>query len=81
MVGKKKYELKKYTESIENHLYINIKIYDNVLYPEYMSQKCHLLMTLSMKRKTTIKLTPFRGLDPHSTNCQICDKMKLLQKG
>ena len=81
MVGKKKYELKKYTESIENHLYINIKIYDNVLYPEYMSQKCHLLMTLSMKRKTTIKLTPFRGWDPHSTNCQICDKMKLLQKG
>ena len=26
MVGKKKYELKKYTESIENHLYINIKM-------------------------------------------------------
>ena len=34
LVGKKKYEIKKYTESIENHLYINIKIYDNVLYPE-----------------------------------------------
>ena len=41
-----------------------------------LSQKCHLLTTLSTKRKTTIKLTPFRGWDPHSPNCQICDKMR-----
>ena len=32
-----------------------------------------------MKRKTTIKLTPFNEWDPHSTNCQICNKLKLLQ--
>ena len=34
-----------------------------------------------MKQKTTMKLTPFNEWDPHSTNCQICNKMKLLQKG
>ena len=35
-----------------------------------------------MKRKTTIKLTPFTGCDLlHNTNCQICNKVKLLQKG
>ena len=34
-----------------------------------------------MKRKTTIKLIPFTKWDLHSTNCQICNKVKLLQKG
>ena len=34
-----------------------------------------------MKLNTTIKLTPFNEWDPHSTNCQICNKVKLLQKG
>ena len=34
-----------------------------------------------MKRKTTIKLTQFNEWEPHSTNCQICNKVKLLQKG
>ena len=33
-----------------------------------------------MKRKTTIKLTPFSEWEPHSTNCQICNKVKLLWK-
>ena len=57
------------------------KSFLHYLHPEYMCQKCYLLMTSSMKRKTTIKLTPFNEWDPHSTNCQICNKMKLLQKG
>ena len=81
MVGKKKYEVKKYTDSIENHFYININIDDNALHPEYICQKCYLLMTSSMKWKTTIKLTPFTEWDLYSTNCQICNKVKLLQKG
>ena len=80
MVGKNKYEVKKYTDSIENHFYININIDNNALRPEYMCQKCYLLMTSSMKRKTTMKLTPFNEWDPHSTNCHICNKVKLLQK-
>ena len=33
-------------------------------------------MISSLKRETTIKLTPFRGL--RSNNYQICDKLKLL---
>ena len=33
-----------------------------------------------MKRKTTIKLALFSEWDPHGTNCQICNKVKLLQK-
>ena len=33
-----------------------------------------------MKKKTTINLTQFSEWDPHSTNCQICNKVKLLQK-
>ena len=33
-----------------------------------------------MKRKTTIKFTPFNEWDQQSTNCQICNKVKLLQK-
>ena len=81
MVGKKKYEVKKYTDSIENRFYININIDNNALHPKYMCQKCYLLMTSSMKRKTTIKLTPLKECYPHSTNCQICNKVKLLQKG
>ena len=81
MVGKKKYEVKKHTDSIENRFYININIDNNALDPKYMCQKCYLLMTSSMKRKTTIKLTPFNEWDPHSTNCEICNKVKLLQKG
>ena len=81
MVEKKKYQVKKYTDSIENHFYININIDNNALHPEYMCQKCYLLMSSSIKRKTTIKLTPFNEWEPHSTNWQICNKMKLLQKG
>ena len=81
MVGKKKYDVKKYTDSIENHFYININIDNNTLHPEYMCQKCYLLMNSSMKLNTTIKLAPFNEWDPHSTNCQICNKVKLLQKG
>ena len=38
MVGKKKYDAKKNTESIENHFYININIDDNAIYPECMCQ-------------------------------------------
>ena len=75
-----KYEVKKYTDSIENHFYININIVNNALHPEYMCQKCYLLMTSSMKQKTTIKFTLFNEWDLHSTNCQICNKVKLLQK-
>ena len=33
-----------------------------------------------MKRKTTIKFTLLNEWDLHSTNCQICNKVKLLQK-
>ena len=80
IVGKKKYEVNKYTDSIRNHFYINISIDDNALHPEHMCQKCYLLMT-SVKRKTTINLTPFTEWDQHSTHCQICSKVKLLQKG
>ena len=58
-VGKKKYDVKTYTDNIENHFYFNINIDDNALHPECMYQKCYLLMTSSTKRKTTIKLTPF----------------------
>ena len=61
--------------------YININIDDNALHPEYLCQKCYLLMTSSMKWKTTIKLTPFSEWDPHSTNCQVYNKAKLLQNG
>ena len=78
VIRKKKYEVKKYTGSIENYFYININIDDSALHPECMCQKCYLLMIGSMKRKATIKLTPFRGWDPHSTNCKICNKVKLL---
>ena len=81
IIGKKKYDVKKYTDSIENYFCININIDNNALHPKYMCQKCYLLMNSSMKRKTTIKLTPFNEWDPHSTNCQICNKVKLLQKG
>ena len=81
MGGKKKYVVKKYTGSIENHFYININIDDNDLHPEYVYQKCYLLMTSSIERKTTIKLKPFIEWDPHSTNCRICNKVKLLQEG
>ena len=80
MVGKKKYDVKRYTDSIENNFYININIDGISLDPEYMCQKCYSLVTSSMKRKTTIKLTPFSECDPHSTNCQIYNKVKLLQK-
>ena len=38
MVGKKKYDAKKYTESIENQFYININIDDNAIYPQCMCQ-------------------------------------------
>ena len=38
-------------------------------------------MTSSMKRKTTIHLAPFSKWDPHNPNCQICNIVKLLQKG
>ena len=71
MVGKKKYEVEKYTDSIENQFYVNINIDNNALYPEYMCQKRYLLMTSSMKRKTIIRFTPFNEWDPHSSNCQI----------
>ena len=81
MAGKKKYKAKKYTDSIENHFYININIDDNALYPVYLCQKCYLLMTSSKKRKTTIKLTLFSEWDPYIISCQICNKVKLLQKG
>ena len=81
MVGVKKYEVKKYTYSIENHFYININTDNNPLHPECMCQKCYLLVTSSTKRKTTIKLTPFNEWDTHGTNCQICNKVKLLHKG
>ena len=40
MVGKKKYDVKKYTDSIENHFYININKDNNALHPEYTCQKC-----------------------------------------
>ena len=76
-----KFEVKKYTDSTENHFNLNINIDDNAVHPEYICQKCYLLMTSSMKRKTSIKLTPFSEWDPYSTNCQICNKVKLLQKG
>ena len=74
MVGKKKYDVKKYTDSIENHFYININIDNNALHPEYSCQKCYLLMNSSMKRKTTIKLTPFNEWGPHSTNAKFAIK-------
>ena len=57
--GRKKFEVKKYTDSIESHFYIKINIDNNALHPEYMCQKCYLLMNSSMKLNTTIKLTPF----------------------
>ena len=34
-----------------------------------------------MKWKTIMKLTPFTEWDLYSTNCQTCNKVKLLQKG
>ena len=52
MVGKKRCEPKKYTDSIENHFYICINIDDNVVHSEYVSK---------MKRKTTMKITPLGG--------------------
>ena len=79
VVGKKAVSIEN-TVSIENHFYININIDNNGLNPEYMCQKCYLLMTSSTKRKTTIKLTPFNEWNPDSTNCQICNKVNLLQK-
>ena len=79
IIGNKNYDVKKYTDSIENYFYININIDNNALHPEDMCQRCYLLMHSSMKRKTTIKLTPFDEWDPH-TNCHICNKVKLLQK-
>ena len=33
MVGKKKYEVKKYTNSTDNHFYINANIDDNMIIP------------------------------------------------
>ena len=66
----------KIIESIENHFHISINRDDNAVHPEYMFQKCYWLMINSLKRETTIKLTPFRGL--RSANYQICDKLKLL---
>ena len=36
MVEKKKYQVKKYTDSIENHFYININIDNNAIHPEYV---------------------------------------------
>ena len=38
MVGKKKYVVKKYTDSIEDYFCININIDDNALHPEYVSK-------------------------------------------
>ena len=38
MIGKKKYDVKKYTDSIENHFYININIDNNAVHPEYVSK-------------------------------------------
>ena len=61
--------------------YININIVDNTHHPEYMCRKYYLLMTNSMKRKTTIKFPPFSEWNPHITNCYICSKLKLLRKG
>ena len=47
-----------------------------------MRQKCYLLKITSTKQKTTIRLTSFSGWDLlHNTNCQICYKVELLQKG
>ena len=36
--GKKKYEVQKYTDSIENHFYVTINVDDNALHPECMCQ-------------------------------------------
>ena len=36
--GRKKYEVKKYTDSIESHFYSNINIDNNALHPEYVSK-------------------------------------------
>ena len=38
MVGKKRCESKRYTDSIENHFYICINIDDNVVHSEYVSK-------------------------------------------
>ena len=38
--GKKKYEVQKYTDSIENHFYVTINVDDNALHPEmYVSNE------------------------------------------
>ena len=68
IVGKKINEVKKYTDSIENHFVVNINLDDNALYPEYICQKCYVLITSSRKWKTIIKLKPYYGRDPHSSN-------------
>ena len=54
-----------YSHSIKNHFYININIYVSDHLPEYLCRKCCLLMTISMERKTTIKLTPFNENTPN----------------
>ena len=38
MILKKKYDVQKYTDSIENHFYININMHNNALHPEYTCQ-------------------------------------------
>ena len=48
----------------------------NVLIPLFLT-----LLTSSMEWKSAIKLKLFCEWDPHYTNYQICNKMKLLQKG
>ena len=75
----KKYEVKKYTDKIENKFYINVNIDNNAIHSEYMCQKYYLAMTSSTKRKTTIKLKPLMNGTHTALTAKL--KMKLLQKG
>ena len=81
LVGKKKYEVKKYENGIENCFNINISLDKDTCHPKYMCQNCYLLMYMSKKRNTTTKLEPCNNWSPHSSNCQVCRTVPELKKG
>ena len=74
------FTVQKYTERIKNVFYINISDDLIHIHPKLMCMKCYSTMRNIEKRATTPKVRP-NTWEPHSSTCQVCERVKVLQLG
>ena len=73
-LGKRSFCKEKHQENIEHIVLINTKNNNLSLHPRKNCQKCHCVMSATIKRKSTLTTSAFKNWTEHSVqHCHICE--------